>query len=232
MILIDKSFFRNPITEYLKWLYNKISYQWAYRGQYLRIGYKTTLINVTFGHYNWVNDNTVLHNVSVGHFTYFSKNSEIAEASIGKFCSIGPNVKIAPGKHPTHTIVSTHPAIYSNPPYCQKNFSTDDKHKPERHVTIGNDVWVGANAVIGDGITIENGAIIAANSLVVKNVDAYSIVSGVPAKHVRYRFSDQEIAVLQATRWWDNDIEWLEKNAHFLWNISDFMAEFSKTEQK
>ncbi len=227
MAFIDKSFFRNPLREYFSWLFNKINYHTKNRGSHLRIGYKTRLTNVKFGKYNWVNDNTVLHNVTVGDFTYFSANSVILEASFGKFCSIGPNVKVAPGKHPTHTIVSTHPAIYSNPPYYKKNFSATDKHNPYRHVEIGNDVWIGANAVIADGVKISDGAIVAANALVTKNVEAYSIVSGVPAMHVRYRFTEDEIAALLKERWWDNNIEWLEKNAVYLWDIKDFMQHFA-----
>ncbi len=227
MIFIDKSFLKNPISEYFKWLLTKIRYQWLYRRNHLRIGYKTTLINVKFGKYNWVNDNTTLHNVNVDDFTYFSRNSEIAEASFGKFCSIGPNVKIAPGKHPTHTIVSTHPAIYSNTQNLEKTFSSGEKYNPPRQVTIGNDVWIGANAVISDGVTISDGAIVAANTVVVKNIDPYSIVSGVPAVHVRYRFTEQEIAHLISSRWWDNDISWIEKNANYLWDIKDFMKQFS-----
>lgn len=227
MALIERSYFRNPLTEYFKWLINKITYQLKYRGKYLRIGYKTTFANVTFGKYNWVNDNVILNNVTLGDFTYVSRNTVIGEARLGKFCSIGPDVKIAPGKHPTHTIVSTHPAIYSNPPYCEKNFSPIDQHNPYRHVEIGNDVWIGANSVIADGVNICDGAIIAANSLVTTNVDPYSIVRGVPATHVRYRFTVEEINFLTQIRWWDKDIDWLEKNASYMWDIKVFMKQFS-----
>ncbi|MEO7212699.1 CatB-related O-acetyltransferase [Mucilaginibacter sp.] len=220
---IDTGFLSNPLLAYFKWLAGKIRYQTKYWGSHLRIGYKSRAINVVFGKYNWLAENAFVANSSLGDFSYVSDGTVILEAEIGKFCSIGPNVRIAPGKHPTRTIVSTHPAIYSNPPYCLKNFSPDDKHNPYRKVTIGNDVWICANAVISDGITIGDGAIIASNAVVTKNVDPYSIVGGIPARHIRYRFEPEEIQKLLATKWWDKDTEWLEKNAPLLWNVKDYM---------
>lgn len=220
---VDTGFFSNPLLDYFKWLAGKVRYQTKYWGNHLRIGYKSRVINVVFGKYNWLMENVFVSNSSLGDFTYASNGAVILEATIGKFCSIGPNVLIAPGKHPTHTIVSTHPAIYSNPPYCLKNFSPDDKHNPYRKVIIGNDVWICANAVITDGVTIGDGAIIAANAVITKNVEPYSIMAGIPAKHVRYRFEPEEITALLENKWWDRDIAWLEKNAPSLWNIKDYM---------
>lgn len=220
---IDYSFFTNPIGEYLKWLIKKAYYQAKYWGSHLRIGYKSKVSNTTFGKYNWIVNDVVIENSILGDFTYISSGSVILEAEIGKFCSIGPNVKIAPGKHPTSIIVSTHPAIYSNPSYCLMNFSKSDKHKPYRKVRVGNDVWICANVVISDGVTIGDGAVIAANSVVTKDVEPYSIVGGVPAKHIRYRFEKNQIEYLLNNKWWDEDIEWLEKHANTLWNINDYL---------
>lgn len=220
---IDTGFLSNPILEYFKWLAGKIHYQVKYWGCHLRIGYKSRAINVQFGKYNWLVNDVFIQNSILGDFSYVSAGTVILEAEIGKFCSIGPNVRIAPGKHPTHTIVSTHPAIYSNPSYCLKNFAPDDKHAPFRKVVIGNDVWICANAVISDGVTIGDGAIIASNAVVTKNVEPYSIVAGIPAKHVRYRFAPNEIEKLLISRWWDKDLAWLENNASSLWDISDYM---------
>jgi chloramphenicol O-acetyltransferase type B len=227
MSYIDKSFFYNPILEYFRWLFGKIYYQTKYWGCHLRIGYKSKVSNVIFGKYNWMVEDVIIENSSLGDFTYISRGAVILEAKIGKFCSIGPNVRVAPGKHPTHTIVSTHPSIYSNPTYSLKNFASYDKHNPYRKVTIGNDVWICANAVIGDGISIGDGAIIGSNAVVTKDVEPYSIVGGIPAKHLRYRFEPAEIERLLATKWWDQDIAWLEKHAVSLWNINDYMADIT-----
>lgn len=218
--MFDKSYLQNPFSEYLKWIITKIKYQSRFK--HFKLGYLSRLINVVFGKYNWVGNNVILINSSFGDFSYISDNSVICETKMGKFCSIGPNVRIAPGKHPTHTFVSTHPAIYSNPEYCLKNFQSKDHHNPTRNVTIGNDVWICANAVIADGVKIGDGAIIASNSVVNSDVEPYTIVGGVPAKLIRKRFSDEQIEVLKNTEWWDKDHDWIEKNSHLFLNIDDF----------
>lgn len=74
-----------------------------------------------------------------------------------------------------------------------------------------------------DGITISDGAIVAAGSVVTKDVPAYAIVAGVPAKILRYRFSSTEIRVLLKTRWWDRDHDWLKKNAKKFHSIDELI---------
>ncbi|HZY39330.1 MAG TPA: CatB-related O-acetyltransferase [Mucilaginibacter sp.] len=220
---IDYGFLTNPVSEYLKWLIKKTVYQLKYWGKHLRIGYKSKVSNSKFGKYNWIVNDVVIENSILGDFTYISSGSVILEAEIGRFCSIGPNVRIAPGKHPTSIIVSTHPAIYSNPSYCLMNFSKTDKHDPYRKVIVGNDVWICANVVISDGLTIGDGAVIAANSVVTRNVEPYSIVGGVPAKHIKYRFERDQINFLLNNKWWEKDLNWLEKNAFMLWDIDEYI---------
>lgn len=218
--MFDKSYLQNPFSEYLKWIITKIKYQSRFKD--FKLGYLSKLINVVFGRYNWVGNNVIIINSSFGDFSYISDNSVICETKMGKFCSIGPNVRIAPGKHPTHTFVSTHPAIYSNPDYCLKNFQSKDHHNPFRNVIVGNDVWICANAVIADGVKIGDGAIIASNSVVNSDVEPYSIVGGVPARLIRKRFNDDQIEVLKNTEWWNKEYDWIEKNSHLFLNIDDF----------
>lgn len=218
--MFDKSYLQNPISEYLRWLKTKIKYQSKYKK--LRVGYMSQLYHVVFGKYNWVAKNVTIINSSIDDFSYVSEGSVICETKMGKFCSIGPNVRIAPGKHPTHTFVSTHPSIYSNPEYCLKNFQTKDYHNPKRNVIIGNDVWICANAVIADGVNVGDGAIIAANAVVTSNVEPYNIVGGIPATFIRKRFKEEQIETLIKSKWWDKDINWLEKNSNIFLNIENF----------
>jgi acetyltransferase-like isoleucine patch superfamily enzyme len=220
---LDKSYFENPLFIYIQWLKSKYRYEKKYRNNFLKIGYMSICNNVTFGKYNWTGKYVAMENVSLGDFSYVSSNSVILEASIGKFCSIGPNVKVAPGKHPTKKFVSTHPALFSNPSYCKKNFFDFDHHNPKRHVTIGNDVWICSNSVIADGITIGDGAIIAANSLVNRDVEPYSIISGVPAQCVRKRFENEEIDFLLQLKWWNKEIKWIEEHAKMFLDIKEMM---------
>lgn len=220
---LDRTYFQSPLSNYLRWLKTKYNYQRKYKKGKLRIGYMTTLKDVTFGNFNWTGKRVHLENVKVGDFTYFSDNCVILEANIGKFCSFGPNILVAPGKHPTRTFVSTHPALFSNPSYCLKNFFVTDHHHPDRQVTIGNDVWICANVVVSDGVKIGNGAIIGANSVVVHDVEPYSIVGGNPAKLIRKRFEEEEIEHLQQIKWWNQSLEWLEQNSQSFLDIKDFM---------
>ncbi|MBS0028835.1 CatB-related O-acetyltransferase [Chitinophaga sp. 2R12] len=89
----------------------------------------------------------------------------------------------------------------------------DDTPAP---VTIGNDVWIGLNSSVMGGVTIGNGAIIAAHSVVTKDVPPYAIVGGVPAKIIKYRFSEEVISRMEALKWWDMPEDALKRNiSHF-----------------
>ena len=147
-------------------------------------------------------------NCSLGDYTYVSFDAKIyANTSIGKFCSIAPNVIIAPGEHEMQNF-STHPIAYDKSwnEYCSTHGIK------ELSTTIGNDVWIGINAIIKAGITIGNGAVIGAGSVVTKNVPPYAIVAGNPAKIIRYRYNEEELKEIPE-QWWDKDINSIKKMA-------------------
>nr|WP_261511157.1 CatB-related O-acetyltransferase [Chryseobacterium paludis] len=177
------------------------------------------LFNVVFGKYNWLGNNVIMINSSIDDFSYIAEGSVISETKMGKFCSIGPSVRTGPGKHPTHTFVSTHPSIYSNPTNLLRNFSKEDNYKYRKDIVIGNDVWIGANAIILNGIKIGDGAIIGANSVITADVEPYAIVVGTPGKLIKYRFSQEEIDFLLKLKWWDKSNEWIELNSENLLDI-------------
>lgn len=147
----------------------------------------------------------------IGKYTYINKYCLIEKNTvIGRFCSIAYNVKIGLGGHPMDW-VSTHPFAYDK----KYNFVSQNKkfHNEESKKTIiGNDVWVGANAIILAGVEIGDGAIIGANSLVTKDVEPYAIVYGSPAKMSRYRFDTNVIKGLQDIKWWDWEDKKLKEN--------------------
>ena len=112
--------------------------------------------------------------------------------TIGNYCSIARNVSIGLGLHPLN-LFSTSPIFYKRQNALLLDLiSKDNEFKEYQPITIGNDVWIGANAIIMDGITIGNGAVIAAGAVVTKNVPAYAIMGGVPAKLIKYRFAEGE----------------------------------------
>ncbi|MGI4749982.1 MAG: CatB-related O-acetyltransferase [Janthinobacterium lividum] len=221
---IDTSFLINPIYEYFKWIKVKIFYQVKYWGKHLRISYNSYVANVEFGNNNYIGKNTYLTDSIVGDFTYLSYNCTVTNTYCGKFCSIGPNVKIAPGRHPTSKFVSTHPSLFSNPSFLTYSFTKQTVYQGNLKVNIGNDVWIGANCIILDGVTIADGAIIAANSVVTKDVAPYQIVGGTPAKFIKKRFDDEEIIALLEFKWWDKDYIWIKNNVNQFWDIKSFIT--------
>lgn len=154
----------------------------------------------------------------LGRATYIGQGSKIKNARIGKFCSIGPDVILGGlGRHPTN-FLSTSPSFYSSKGQNGLIFNASDPKvdptfEEELPVTVGNDVWIGARAIILEGVTIGDGSIVAAGAVVARDVPNYSIVGGVPAKMIRTRFSPELISDLQAQPWWDLDDDTLQKMA-------------------
>jgi len=177
------------------------------------------------GEYVAILNGVCLKQVSLGNFSYVSDNSRLLNVSIENFCSIGPNVQVGLAPHPSRTFISTYPAFYSHSNEgCPLRFREDkifDDSIPK--TSIGNDVWIGANVIIPGGVQIGTGAIVAAGSVVVKDVLPYSVMGGNPAGIVRFRFSDEEIKMLLESEWWDWPIEKIRSNVEGFGNIERFM---------
>lgn len=182
---------------------------------------------------NHIGRNSIVYNSHLGDGSGVSRDSIIDSAFIGRYTTLGPDVKIITGQHPSKEIVSIHPAFYSNRAqmeftyvnetiFQEFKFADEDNQKK---VIIGNDVWIGSYVRIMEGVTIGDGSIVAAGSIVTKDVPEYAIVGGVPAKIIRYRFEKNEIDFLKQLRWWDKDRVWLQKNAHLFCNIHRFIGE-------
>ena len=152
-------------------------------------------------------ENSIVNNSEIHSYTYLGKNCLIQNASIGKFCSIANEVFIGLGKHPMD-LFSTAPLFYRKDNTLHIDLINRDLNFDEYgKIAIGNDVWIGARVIVMDGITIGDGAIIAANAVVVKNVPPYAVVGGVPAKIIKYRFPENKIEELLKQKWWMWDLE-------------------------
>ena len=90
-------------------------------------------------------------------------------------------------------------------------------------------MWIGANVTILDGITIGDGAISGAGSVVTRDVPPYAIVGGTPARIIRFRFTDEEIRFLLKFRWWDKDQTWIRENGELFEDIKLFMKHVMTT---
>lgn len=183
--------------------------------------------NTYFEGANSVQKLSTVLNSFIGFGTYVSSNCKLFNCKIGKYCSIASKVEVVFGKHPTSKFVSTSPTFYSlstrnKLSFVDKNiFDEFDYIDPEKkyYVEIGNDVWLGYGCIIMAGIKIGDGAVIASHAVVTKNVEPYSIVGGVPAKVIKYRFSKVQIDFLLSIKWWDRDINWLKEHSKYFDDI-------------
>ena len=125
---------------------------------------------------------------------------ETARLHIGAYCSIAAGVQFLVGGNHRTDWVSTYPfrVLFGLPGAWQ-----DGHPRPERDIEIGNDVWIGTEAMILPGTRIGDGAVVGARAVVSGEVRPYAIVAGVPAKEIRRRFADEQVEALLAVRWWD-----------------------------
>ena len=168
-------------------------------------GFSRGLQNVTFEGKNAVPDGCNFSGkIKIGYATTLGyRNLLGGTISIGKYCQLGVDVALHATNHPISYMTT----------YINKNlFDGELKSlKQENVIAIGHDVWLGHGVVIVGNVTVGNGAIIAAGSVITKDVEPYAIVAGVPAKEIRKRFSDTIIKEIETLQWWDKSEQELEK---------------------
>lgn len=191
---------------------------------------RTSLVNnVIFEGHNTLMKKVIVSNSFIGVGTYINDESKIYNCKIGRYCSIADNVCVVLGQHPINEFASMYPAFYydttsqlsftfhrGRPLYACKRIPTGET---KYNVVVGNDVWIGSHVLILGGITIGDGAVIAAGAVVTKDVEPYSIVGGVPAKIIKYRFNKDEIEELLLKKWWNIPFEDIMKNYNQINNI-------------
>ncbi len=191
-------------------------------------------------------------NCKVGRYTYgyqalFKDFSLVKE--VGRFCSINPSAKVV-NNHPVD-MVTTHPILdipfdctpeeYGIKKYmcdiygeyhenASDYYGYDSAIRNNAPICIGNDVWIGANVILTPGVHIGNGAILAAGAVVTKDVSAYAIVGGVPAKLIRYRFPQNEIEQFEEIAWWDWELAKIYENLELFYQPAAFVERFIEAE--
>ncbi|MCF8478095.1 MAG: chloramphenicol acetyltransferase [Pseudolabrys sp.] len=162
------------------------------------------LTSSTLGAYTEVGARTKLLEVDLGDYSYVVNDSDIAYATVGKFTSIAAMTRINPGNHPMERASQSH-FTYRASAYFDG--ATDDDAffawRRSHHVSIGHDVWIGHGAIVLPGRSIGTGAVIGAGAVVSKDIPAYAIAVGNPARVLRQRFPDEIAVRLQALAWWD-----------------------------
>lgn len=140
----------------------------------------------------------VYENARIGSCNYFAPYTLVNNAVIGNYCSIGPGCKLGLGEHNTDAVSTCTKIANGN--------GSMELYNPEKPAIIQNDVWLGANVVVKQGVTIGNGAVIGANAVVTRDIPAYAVAVGIPARVRRYRFPNETIKALLESEWFAEEI--------------------------
>nr|WP_269819643.1 CatB-related O-acetyltransferase [Paraglaciecola chathamensis] len=166
-------------------IYSKFRYGNVIQTSYIDIDVLKRFRNVKI-----MRDSTILGDVHIGEYSYLGRATEVCDSSIGRYCSIGNWVSIGVGEHDLNSISTN--SIFMDSPAAELTKGT---------VNIGDDVWIGTKVTILRNIHIGKGAVIGAGAVVTKNIPAYAICVGVPAKIIKFRFDDKKIEKIEKSCW-------------------------------
>ncbi|MGV3634800.1 MAG: DapH/DapD/GlmU-related protein [Pseudorhodoplanes sp.] len=186
----------------------------------------------SLGRYTEVGARTKLLEVELGDYSYVVNDSDIAYATIGKFTSIAAMTRINPGNHPMDRASQSHFTYRASAYFDGETDETDFfAWRRQHHVTIGHDVWIGHGAIVLPGRDIGTGAVVGAGSVVTKDIPAYAIAVGNPARVIRRRLPDDVAAEMLALAWWDwpHDQLRLALTDFRALSAADFVAKYSRS---
>jgi acetyltransferase-like isoleucine patch superfamily enzyme len=147
--------------------------------------------------------NCIINHSEIGDYSYVYHDCLVQNTKIGNYCSIAHEVIIGLGNHPMENF-STSPIFYKvKNPARLKIVNKDTDLQLYKEIMIGHDVWIGARAIIMDGVKIGNGAVVAAGAVVTKNVPPYTVVGGIPAKIIKNRAIEDNISRWSKSEWWN-----------------------------
>jgi acetyltransferase-like isoleucine patch superfamily enzyme len=152
------------------------------------------------------------------------------DCEIGNFCSIARECYIGGAKHPLDR-VSTSGCFYLKDNYTKVCYNENDFNWHSQ-TKIGNDVWIGFRSTVLGGVTISDGAVIGAGSVVTKDVGPYEIWAGNPARFIRKRFDDKTIELLLSSKWWEWDDVKIKEYSDDFTNVDDFLMKVSENQRK
>lgn len=200
------------MMEKIKMFCKRIYFLFKYRKKHLKLHRNVNIgIHSEFEGYNAINRDSSFVG-EMGRCSYMGSDCSI-NGSIGRFCSIGNDVRSISGTHPITGYVSTSPVFYSTRKQCGISFVTENTlEESVKGVIIGNDVWIGSGVTLMDGVIVGDGSVIGAGAIVTHNVPPYGVVVGVPAKLIKYRFSEDKVKELLKRAWWNLPLDVLRNN--------------------
>ncbi|MEM7376133.1 MAG: DapH/DapD/GlmU-related protein [Pseudomonadota bacterium] len=162
------------------------------------------LTDVQFGRFTEIGRGSRLSNVDFGDYAYCDRYADIANATVGKFANIAAFTRIGATDHPLHT-AACHHFLYRSADYWDdvEHDPAFFEHRRSRRTRIGHDTWIGHGAMVKPDVTLGDGAVVAAGSVVTRDVAPYTIVSGTPASVLRPRQPAATAERLMALAWWD-----------------------------
>jgi phosphonate metabolism protein (transferase hexapeptide repeat family) len=156
------------------------------------------------GAYCEVGARTILLDVAMGDYSYVVNDAQITYTTVGKFCSIAAMTRINPGNHPMHRATQAHFTYRASAYFPGESDDTEFfAWRKSYRIHIGHDVWIGHGAIVLPGRNIGTGAVVAAGAIVTKDVPAYTIVAGNPARAIKRRFPEAVADRLARLGWWD-----------------------------
>lgn len=185
------------------------------------------IIDSQVGSWTDLGENCTLVETTFGDYSYAAGDASFIYSEIGKFCSIASHVRINPVNHPMGRVTQHHCT------YRRKQFgfdTVDDEDffnwRREHKCVVGHDVWIGHGAVIMPGVRIGTGAVIGSGAVITKDVEPFEVVVGIPAKHLRMRFTEDIIQKLMDIAWWDWDRETLEARFQDFMDLNVFLQKY------
>lgn len=176
-----------------------------------------------------IESGTLFINSTMGKYSFCGYDCDIVNTTIGSYCSIANDVVIGGGEHPVKW-VSTSPVFYSGRDSVKEKFAEFER-SPIKQTIIGHDVWIGRNVTIKQGVKIGTGSVIGMGSVVTKDIDAYAIVGGNPAKLIRYRFDEDVCERLIISEWWNLSKDSLFQLSQYIKNPTLFLEKLEANKQ-
>lgn len=179
------------------------------------------------GAYTSIGANCGLRESSMGDYSYLAGDVSVVWTDIGKFCSIASHSRMNPGNHPTWRVTTSHAT------YRRKQYGFDEVDdeaffawRKSHRCVVGHDVWFGHGTILTAGCKVGIGACCAAGSVITKDVPAYAIVGGVPAKLIKYRFDKKTIEKLLRIAYWEWDHGAVKARFKDLLNVNEFIEKY------